>query len=431
MKTLDTETQLLLDFIKNGKSPSHVVKHSVKILEEAGFEHLIMHEPWDLKPGHNYVTSVYDTSLFAFRIPENYVNGMPLHVATAHTDWPCLYIKSKPELTQGRYQKLNVEIYGGPLYYSWLDRPLSIAGTCCVEDDYSPHGFHMEYVDFKRPMAVIPSLAIHYNREANTNLSLNAQTDMAPLLDVIHPEFKHDGYFLRLLSEELGVSSDKVLSWDMNFYNMDEPVLYGEHTELLSAPRLDNLTAVAACISAIRNPANKNNFSAIMLFNNEEIGSTTKQGADSVISASVIESICVNLGGSRRDYINSTVGGFMMSCDVAHAIHPNKPALNDPTNEVYPGDGVAIKMTTSQRYATDVVGIASVRKTCKDHGIPYKEFFNRSDIRGGSTLGSILSATMGMRAVDIGPAILGMHSSRELMATADQTALAELLRQYM
>ncbi|MDO5410845.1 MAG: M18 family aminopeptidase [Lachnospiraceae bacterium] len=420
------ETEKLLRCLKEGVSAYHTVKQAAAQLEEAGFSRLETGAAWELEKGKGYYSEVFGTSLFAFHVPDTYEAGMPVHAAAAHTDWPGLRIKSCPEVTEGRYEKLNIEVYGGPLFYSWLDRPLSIAGAVCLKGADPVHP-RMCLVDFKRPMAVIPSLAIHYNREANTGFELNPQKDLLPLLDVAAPEWKHDGYFTRLLAEELQTEPENILSFDLGFYNMDEPVLYGEHTEMLSAPRLDNLTSVQGCVSGLIRAAQAETFSAIMLFDNEEIGSNTKQGADSILLGRLLEKVVLTLGGEHTDYVNSLMNGILLSCDVSHALHPNSPQANDPTNKVFPGDGVAFKLNSSQRYATDVQATALAEGICQKYEIPHKRFCNRADVRGGSTLGSMLSAQLCIRTVDLGVSILAMHSARELMATADQKAFTDFI----
>lgn len=421
------ETEKLLQCLKEGVSAYHTVKQAANQLEEAGFTRLKTGTDWSIEKGKGYYTEIFGTSLFAFHVPESYEPGMPLHAAAAHTDWPGIRIKSFPEMTEQRYEKLNIEVYGGALYYSWLDRPLSIAGAVCLKGESLAHP-RLKLVNFRRPMAVIPSLAIHYNREANESLKLNAQRDLQPLLDVVPPEWKHDGYFYRLLAEELHVDPESILSFDLGLYNLDEPVLFGEHTEMLSSPRLDNLTSVQACISALIEATEADTFSAVVIFDNEEIGSNTKQGADSVLLAHLLERTIMALGGSHQDYLNSLINGILLSCDVSHAVHPNQPAISDPTNKAFLGDGIAFKLNSSQRYATDVRATAFAEGVCRKYGIPHKRFCNRADIRGGSTLGSKLSAQLCMRTIDLGISLLAMHSSRELMATADQQALTDFIK---
>ncbi len=420
------ETGKLLRCLKEGVSAYHSVRQAAGQLEEAGFCRLWNEGNWKIEKGKSYYTEIFGTSLFAFHVPETYEASMPIHVAAAHTDWPGLRIKSLPELTEARYEKLNIEIYGGPIFYSWMDRPLSIAGAVCLKGKDPSHP-EMRLVDFKRPMAVIPSMAIHYNREVNKGVDINPQRDMLPLLDVVPPEWKHDGYFSRLLAEELNTDPESILSFDLGFYNMDEPVLYGEHTEMLSAPRLDNLTSVQACVSAIIRALEANTFSAIMLFDNEEIGSTTKQGANSVLFARLLEKVVISLGGEHSDYINTVMNGILLSCDVSHAVHPNQAFMSDPTNRVFPGDGVAFKLNSCQRYATDVQATAFAEGVCQKYEIPHKRFCNRADVKGGSTLGAMLSAQLCMRTIDLGVSVLAMHSARELMATADQQALTDFV----
>lgn len=427
-----TETEKLLTCIKKGVSPYHTVQQAGEQLEAAGFTRLVMAGPWELKAGGNYYMDVYGSTLFAFHLPENYKPGMPLRAAVGHTDWPGPRIKTLPEITEGRYEKLNIEIYGGPIFYSWLDRPLSIAGAVGVYDEVSGKPVK-KLVDFRRPMAVIPSLAIHYNREVNEKMQFNAQKHLLPLMDVIEDGKEHDGYFYRLLAEEVGVKPEDILSIDLGLYNLDEPVLYGEHTEMLSAPRLDNLTSVQGCVSGMIGAAEANSkaFSAIMIFDNEEIGSNTKQGADSLLMAELLEKITLTMGGTHLDYVDSTMGGILLSCDVSHAMHPNYPEMNDPTNRVYPGDGVAFKRSSRQNYATDIYAQAIAKAICRKNNIPHKSFCNRADVRGGGTLGSMLSAQLCIRTMDLGVSILSMHSARELMATKDQKALSDFIAEIL
>ena len=420
----------LLHTIDKSVSTFHCVKECERQLLEAGFSSLPLSTTWKLQPGGKYFTEVFGSTLVAFKIPKNYTKSMPFHIGAAHTDWPTFKIKPNPEVESGRYGKLNVEVYGGPIYSTWLDRPLSIAGRVAVKGkDYKNP--EIKLVDFKRPLVVIPNLAIHFNREVNNGVALNPQKDMLPLLTVLPEEWKSEDYFLKLLANELDVHPDDILTFDLNLYNTEKCVLTGLEGDLLSAPRLDNITSVQACVSAIINGEGINCISTCVLFDNEEIGSNTKQGADSMILPQILEKIILSLGGSRETYLNSILSGFMASADVAHAIHPNHAEVCDITNKIYPGDGVALKMHYGQRYATDVEALGIIEGICKEKEIPYTCFLNRSDIRGGSTLGSIASSILTMKTVDIGVAILAMHSARELMALKDQEALTKIITEIL
>ena len=420
----------LLHTIDKSVSTFHCVKECERQLLEAGFSPLPLSNTWKLQPSGKYFTEVFGSTLVAFKIPKNYTESMPFHIGAAHTDWPTFKIKPNPEVESGRYGKLNVEVYGGPIYSTWLDRPLSIAGRVAVKGkDYKNP--EIKLVDFKRPLVVIPNLAIHFNREVNNGVALNPQKDMLPLLTVLSEEWKSEDYFLKLLANELDVHPDDILTFDLNLYNTEKCVLTGLEGDLLSAPRLDNITSVQACVSAIINGEGTDCISTCVLFDNEEIGSSTKQGADSMILPQILEKIILSLGGSRETYLNSILSGFMASADVAHAIHPNHAEVCDITNKIYPGDGVALKMHYGQRYATDVEALGIIESICKEKEIPYTCFLNRSDIRGGSTLGSIASSILTMKTVDIGVAILAMHSARELMALKDQEALTRIITEIL
>jgi aspartyl aminopeptidase len=423
---MNDSVQTLVQMVQASVSPYHCVEEGSRLLRENGFEELVLGDFWDLESGKSYFCNVFGTTLMAFKIPDNYYNGMEFHIAAAHTDWPCFKIKPFPENESGRYAKLNVETYGGPIFSSWLDRPLSIAGRVALKSDnlMQPTA---RLVNFDRPLLTIPNLAIHFNRDVNKGTELNAQIDMQPILQVLPKEWQMQDYFINLLAEELDVQPEEILSFDLNLYNQDGCALVGADSQLLSSPRLDNLTSCAACLLGLINSKNEDTVSVVTLFDNEEVGSGTKQGADSLILPQLLEKLILSLGGSKLDYMNAVLNGLMLSVDVAHAIHPNKPNFNDITNKNYPGDGVAIKMNYSQRYATDPVAIGIVENLCQVYDIPYCRYLNRSDIRGGSTLGSMASALLTMKTVDIGVSLLAMHSARELMAISDQDALTELL----
>ncbi|KIR03495.1 putative aspartyl aminopeptidase [Lachnospiraceae bacterium TWA4] len=418
---------LLMRAIDKSVSTFHCVKYCEEQFLEEGFLPLNLTDSWKLEPGKGYFVEVFGSTLIGFRIPKDYKPSMPFHIAASHTDWPTLKIKPNPESTVGEYAKLNVEVYGGPIYSTWLDRPLSIAGRVAIKgEDYKNPEIRL--VDFKRPVVTIPNLAIHFNREVNKGVEINAQKDLMPLLS---NHFKSEKFFLEFLANELEVNSEDILTYDLNLYNMDSCALVGMEGDMLSAPHLDNTTSVQACVSGLIMGENTDCISVAALFDNEEIGSKTKQGADSVVLSQILEKIILSLGGTRETYLNSILGGLMLSADVAHATHPNHPEIFDITNKIYMGDGVAIKMHYGQRYATDAKSVGIIESICKEKDIPYVTFLNRSDLRGGSTLGSISSSILTMNTVDIGVAILAMHSARELMAIKDQEALTRIIAEIL
>lgn len=410
-------------------SPYHCILESMKQLEEAGFQELGLAGSWKLEQGKSYYLSVFDSSLLAFSIGKK-TDGVPnLRIAAAHTDWPCLKVKPSPEVSTGQYGKLNVEIYGGPIYSTWFDRPLSMAGKVCVagEDPFAPV---TKFIDMKRPLVLVPNLAIHMNREVNDGVKLNAQVDMLPVITMLTEELGKDQYFLELLAEEAGCRKEEILDYEIYLYNLDGFTTAGLREEFYSGPRLDNITSVQACLTGIIEGKRETGINMIALYDNEEIGSRTKQGACSAVTERVLEKLYLSLGYTREDYLSGMLDGFLLSMDVAHAMHPNHVEKCDIKNQVLLGDGVAIKMAASQAYATDASSVSVIEGICRTYEIPYKKFSNRSDMRGGSTLGTITSSLLGMRAVDVGVPLLAMHSARELMGSRDQAALVALTTKF-
>ena len=282
------------------------------------------------------------------------------------------------------------------------------------------------FVDFSRPVLTIPNLAIHMNRNANEGFALNAQVDMLPLIARITDELNKESFFIDALAKEAGVKKEDILDYEICIYNCESGTTLGLQNEFYSAPRLDNITSVSACLSGILSDTHESGIHAIALYDNEEIGSHTKQGAASALTEHILEKIYASLGYTRTDFLNALLSGFLLSMDVAHAIHPNHGEKCDIKNQIMMGDGVAIKLAASQAYATDATSTGVIEGICRALNIPYKKFSNRSDVKGGSTLGSISSALLTMRTVDVGVPMLAMHSARELMGVKDQEALVRL-----
>lgn len=423
------EINQLAALIQASVSPYHCILAAREQLSGAGFEELFLARPWKLERGHSYYVNAFDSTLAAFTIGEAEEEPPALRLAASHTDWPCLKLKPSPEVAAGEYGRLNTEVYGGPLLSTWFDRPLSMAGKVCIAGP-SPMEPKTLFVDFKRPLLTIPNLAIHMNRNANEGVSINPQVDMLPLLTRVSDHLNQDNYFMNALAKEVNVSPEEILDYEIYLYNTEPGTLLGLENEFYSSPRLDNLTSVQACLSGIISGSRKNGIHAIALYDNEEIGSRTKQGAASALLERILEKVYLSLGYSREDFLNALLDGFLLSLDVAHALHPNHKEKCDIKNQILMGDGVALKLAASQAYATDAAAAAAIEGLCRASKIPYKEFSNRSDIRGGSTLGSISSALLTMRAVDAGVPILAMHSAREVMGTKDQEALVGLAKAF-
>ena len=418
------EIEALLSFIQQSPSPAHTVVAAAARLRGAGFAELSLAEDWQLAVGGRYFVSVYGTTLLAFSVGD----AGPLRMAAAHTDFPCFRLKPAAGLTRAGYGVLNVEPYGGLILRSWLDRPLGLAGRVMLRgaDAFHPRA---ELVDFARPLVTIPSLAIHMDRKVNEEGGLNAQTDMLPLAALLGDMGKDD-WWQAALAAALGVTQEEILSYELSTYPFEVGCALGLADELLSSPRLDNLTSVWACLEGLLG-ASAGSVPAgvrlVALFDNEEVGSRTKQGAGSLVLAEALRRIYEKAGGDAAR-AQALADGFLLSVDVAHGLHPAHEEKSDPAVRPVLGGGVVIKQAASQAYAGDAEAVAIVRELARLHAIPVQDFVNRSDSRGGSTLGSIASALVPVRTMDVGVPILAMHSARETMAAADEAALISLVR---
>ena len=417
-------TQELLDFIDSSTSPYHTVLTAEKLLETYGFQELKQEEAWALEPEGRYYVNVFGSALVAFRTGQM---GQPgLKIAAAHTDFPCFRIKPAAEIRKEGYGQLNVEGYGGMLVSTWLDRPLSLAGKVVTKgnDPFHPVTY---LVDFRRPLLTMANLAIHMNREVNDGYKWNKQKDVLPLFTLLGDKDTKEPFFQEFLAKELSMEAKDILSFELSAYPVEQGCLLGLNNEFLSCGRLDNLTSVKGCLDGLVKSEGENGLRIAALFYNEEVGSNTKQGADSLVLLNLLRRIYQTLGFEEETLYQDLSTGFMLSVDVAHAIHPNYTDKCDPTNKPVLGGGVVLKQAASQSYAGDAEAVAVVKELCQQNGISHQSFVNRNDIRGGSTLGSMLSALVPVRTMDIGVPLLAMHSARETMAAADQDALADCL----
>lgn len=427
-KELQIVAERLINAVNESTCAFTATKAAINRLAEAGFSELALEDKWAIKKGGKYYINVHDSSVFAFNIGEGFDNGM-LRVAAAHTDHPCLYIKPSPEMKAKEYGKLNVEVYGGPILNTWLDRPLSVAGRVALKSDnvFEPV---TRIIDIKKSILTIPNLAIHMNREVNKGVELNRQNDMAPLATIFEEEINKDNFFIEYLAKYLEVEVDDILDFELYAYNADKGEVVGLNDEMISAPRLDNITSVVACLEGIINATRTDGINAIALYDNEEIGSRTKQGADSNLFGYVLEKLYMSLGLGREEYLAATMKGFLLSIDVAHGLHPNKMEKSDPTNQNMMNDGIVIKRASSQTYATDSKTVAMIEMICRNNEIPYQKYACRSDGTTGSTLGTIANKYLPMRAIDVGVPILAMHSARELMGIKDQVYMEKLVKAF-
>lgn len=422
----------LLDFIKFSATPYHTVKNAEEMLLKAGFKPLAMTDKWELSRGQGYYTKIYGSALIAFTAGKGDFTGKnKLRLACAHTDFPCLRLKPAASMEKGKYGILNIETYGGLILNSWLDRPLSLAGKVVLKGN-NPLEPETRLIDLARPLVTIPNLAIHMNRKVNEGIAIKKQKDILPLAAVLGEE-KNQGFFADFLAREMDCQKENVLSYELSLYPYEAGCQLGLNGELISSPRLDNLTSVVACLKGIisaREHAEGDGLSIIALFDNEEIGSRTKQGANSGILLQILERIYSASGYSREEMWQAVNGGFMLSVDVAHGLHPDYMEKADPTNRPVLNGGVVLKQAASQAYAGDAEAVAIIAGLCQQEAICYQQFVNNNDIPGGSTLGSMASALVPMRAMDIGVPILAMHSARETMGARDQEHLNNLLQAF-
>lgn len=409
---------------------------AVRTLREQGFGELSLSAgEWSAEPGGKYFVNVNDSTVYAFTVGRGFDGThaaepeQMLRLAAAHTDHPCLYVKSRPEMFSHGYGKLNVEVYGGPILNTWLDRPLSAAGRVAVKSEL-PFEPEMRIVDMKKPLFVIPNLAIHLNKNVNKGEELNRQTDLSPIACVGAGEEADGQFFTRMLAGCLRVSESEILDFELYLYNCDAGDVLGFREDLISAPRLDNITSVEACLQGICGAERETGINGILLYDNEEIGSRTRQGADSALLSVVVERLYRALGVGAEQARAAAINGFALSVDVAHGFHPNRAEKSDPTNEIPLGGGVVLKRSGTQNYVTDSGAIGSVMMLMENADIPYQKFASRSDVTQGGTLGSIVSKYMPMRVVDMGVPVLAMHSSRELMAASDQVALERAVLEF-
>lgn len=401
----------LLRFIEKSPSIYHVVQNMEAELDKAGFIKLDERQKWELHLGEKYYVNRNGSSLISFTLPERMPKGY-LMIAS-HTDSPSFQIKENPEMAlTGYYTKINIEKYGGMLCAPWFDRPLSAAGRVCIRTE---KGIACRLVDLGRPMFVIPSLAIHMDREANSAASYNVQKDMLPL-------YGEDGVKGRLkekLALKLGTVPENILSTELFLYNAERGMLWGEDDAFFSAPKLDDLACLYPSFQGFLKAKNASYINMHLAFDNEEVGSTTKQGADSGFLMDVMDRIDAGLACGGEEGKMRRAESFMISADNAHAFHPNHTEKADPVNRPKMNGGIVIKRSANQKYTTDALSQAFVMEICEKANLPYQIFTNRADIPGGSTLGNISNSHVSLNTADIGLAQLAMHSCFETAGAKD------------
>jgi aspartyl aminopeptidase len=413
-----------LDFLKNSPTAFHAVKELSKILDKSGFKKINENDKWNLNKGEKYYFTRNNSSLLAFIMP-NKIESLSYNIVASHTDSPTFKIKPNYTLEKDRYNELNTEIYGGPIYNTWMDRPLNIAGRIIVKDNKE---LKTLLISFDKPMCIIPNCSIHYYHELNTGVKLNPQIDLMPIFS---DNNINNADLLDLISKKLNIKKENIISHDLYLSLMDRGSIVGANDEFITAPQIDNLESAYASIDALKDINSKDSsINIAVLFDNEEIGSKTRQGAASMMLADTLKRISLSLGLNEEEHLIALANSFIISLDNAQGYHPNYPSKYDPTNKVFLNDGIVIKNAARGSYTTDAVSQAYFIEICKKANAKYQLNTNRSDIPGGSTLGAISLSNVSIHSIDIGLPQVAMHSAMETAGRFDYDELIKALKEF-
>ncbi len=420
----------LFRFLEDSPVNFLAVDAIIRRLEQHGFSRLNPADRWSLAAGDRRYVTKNGSAIFAFIVGSDPVAGFK--IISAHSDSPCFRIKPHAEMPgEGGIMRLNTEVYGGPILYTWFDRPLSVAGRVVVRSSNPLRPDH-RLVHVRRPLLTIPHLAIHFNRQVNDGNPLSRQNDMMPVIARLTDDAQRENFLLRLVADEAGVDTKDILDFDLSLYDTTPPCSFGLNNEFISAGRLDDLSMVHAAMTAILDTADTPQpMTRVMaIFDNEETGSGTKQGAHSPVLSDIMRRITASEGLDFDDHMRAIENSFMISADNAHGLHPNYVSKSDPTNHPILGLGPVIKINANCKYMTDADSAAVYRSICEEAGVNVQYFVNHSDVAGGSTLGNILTSQIPLRGVDMGAPLWAMHSVRETAAAADHTATIASFRKF-
>ncbi len=419
--TADDISRDLIHFIAKSPSTFHAVRGIKAALLYAGFTEIREEDTWQIEKGGKYVVTRNGSALMAFTVPEE--GAEAFHITASHCDSPTFKIKENPEIADGPYVKLNIEGYGGMIMSTWLDRPLSVAGRLLVTEN----GHLAEkLVTIDGTMLIIPSVAIHMDRNVNQHKEWKVQKDMLPLYGMTGAKTP----FMDVIAAAAKVKAEDILAHDLILYSRVPGTIWGEEREFISSPKLDDLQCAFACFRGFTQGQKEKYISVYALFDNEEVGSATSQGAGSTFLANTLERLARSLGYSYDETMAMIARSFMISADNAHSVHPNHPEYADPVNRPVINGGIVIKYSAAQKYATNAFSAAYFKKLCKDHDIPTQTFTNHSDNPGGSTLGNISNTVIAMPTVDIGLPQLAMHSSYETAGVKDTAYLVDAVTKF-
>ena len=419
--TADDISRDLIHFIAKSPSTFHAVRGIKAALLYAGFTEIREEDTWQIEKGGKYVVTRNGSALMAFTVPQE--GAEAFHITASHCDSPTFKIKEDPEIADGPYVKLNVEGYGGMIMSTWLDRPLSVAGRLLVTEN----GHLAEkLVAIDGTMLVIPSVAIHMDRSVNQHKEWKVQKDMLPLYGMTGAKTP----FMDVIAAAAKVKAEDILAHDLILYSRVPGTIWGEEREFISSPKLDDLQCAFACFRGFTQGQKEKYISVYALFDNEEVGSATSQGAGSTFLANTLERLARSLGYSYDETMAMIARSFMISADNAHSVHPNHPEYADPLIRPVIHGGIVMKYRAAQKYATNAFSAAYFKKLCKDHDIPTQTFTNHSDNPGGSTLGNISNTVIAMPTVDIGLPQLAMHSSYETAGVKDTAYLVDAVTKF-
>lgn len=409
----------LIDFLYKSPTAYHAASSVKDMLDNEGFEEIFEKDSWKFKKGGKYYLVKNNSAVIAFKVGNGEIEKDGFRLIGAHTDAPGFRIKPNAEMkTEDHYVRLNTEVYGGPILYTWFDRPLGIAGRVILKGK-SALKPRVELVNINKPVLIIPSLAIHMNRSVNEGYNFNRQKDTLPLVGFVNEELEKKGYLMSLLTDELGVSEDEILDFDLFLYEYEKGCVMGINEELISAGKLDDQWMVFAGIKALINSTDIDSTKVMICIDNEEIGSLTAQGAQSKLIRGTLERIAIALGKNSEEFFRAVSNSIMISADLAHAVHPNLPEKHDPTNRPLLGNGPVLKIAASGSYSTEGVAAGIFESVCKEANVPVQKFVNRSDVRGGTTIGPMSAADLCIPVIDMGAPLIGMHSIRELASVKD------------
>ena len=420
----------VIEFIDESPSTYHVVKNCSDILDENGFERIMPREKWEIKKGGKYFLKKSSSTIIAFTVGEDFDVKNGFKIFGAHTDSPCFRIKPSPEIVTENVVRLNTEVYGGPILSTWFDRPLSIAGRVIVrgEDTFFPKTIKIR---IDEPLLTIPNLAIHQNREVNNGVKIDKQNDVLPVISLINKNFEREGYLERIILEKTGIKKEDIIDFDLYLYATEKGCLLGANEEFMSSPKIDNLASVyTGLIGLVEAEENQDRINVFVAFDNEEIGSATKQGADSNYLLNTLERISLALGLNREDFLQMLESSYILSADAAHAAHPAHLGKTDPTNRGKINEGISIKISAKQKYTSDGYSIAVIKQLVEGTEIQIQAFVNESNELGGSTIGPISSTHLDIDGVDLGVPMFAMHSVRELCGIFDVFYLKELAKEF-